>query len=85
MLLAFYNNRPINIVGFGGAEISGAQNNSLIESNIGWKCKRLPIYVKAQYIEAGSNFKRRDYTGRPKSRALVAAITLCNQNIDILF
>jgi hypothetical protein len=73
------------IVASGGIEVGGQSKQKLIESHIGWKCRREAKYLKSHYVEAGSNIKRRDYTGRPKSKALVAAITLCNQNIDKLF
>jgi hypothetical protein len=69
----------------GGTSVGGRAICQLIESHLGWKCKMSAKYIKAKYVEAGSNIKRRDYTGRPKSKALVAAITICNQNMDKLF
>jgi len=69
----------------GGIGVGGRITVEFLPSNIGWRCPDdMTQYVQAEYVEAQSNIKRRDYTGNG-SRAKVPAITICNQGLQPLF
>lgn len=72
-------------IGSGGAKTTGGASVIEIQTRKGYKCKKSPFYVLPHYLEASSNIKKRDFTGRRKSRALVASITLCNENLLVYF
>lgn len=74
-----------NITSEGGAHIGGITVSVSEKSLLGFKCKDGAVYIRPQYVEAQANIKRRDYQGFRKSKALVAGITLCNQNLYPLF
>lgn len=65
----------------GGAGLGGSAVCQMIESHLGWKCKPYPIYIHDIYVEANSGFKKRVMHGRPRSKALVPSITICNQKL----
>lgn len=66
----------------GGCSVAGTALQTLNEALAGYKCKRTAEYIRGLYCEA--NLRKPHRTERAKPKALVAGITVCEQNLQRL-